>query len=680
MVRKKSILKDAFREIKVTKKRFISLLLIITIGIGLYVGLKSTAKDMRTTANEYYKEANLMDIKVNSDVGLDKNDEIRVKNIEGIKGVTFTKTLDAETEVDGKNYVIKLNSINKNRSTKNDDYINRLVLTSGKYPSTINEGLVEERFLKDNDLSLNDLIILTPENENDLRAKKIKIVGTIKSSYYSSKNKGTSNIGNGKVDYYMYLEENEFGFDSYNEAFITIKNAEKLDTYSNEYEKYIDSYKDKIKSVVLESYNEKKQKNIEEIENNVNSIESSLNNIYSSDLPQDSLTDEIKTLSDELKNAKSNLSKVKNASIYVQTRNELSSFYEYKEEIEKIDNISKIFPLIFLLVTTFVVLASIMKIVEEQKVQIGILQTIGYSKFDILFKYLLYAAFVSLIGSAIGSLLFYKLLPKLVSLCYGDFYDMPSIITSFQIKHVLFASLFVILSTIIATLFYFFKNTLETPTTLMRPKTQKTGKKIFLEKHGKIWNKLSPFNKVIIKNIFKNKKRLLMEVIEIGGSITLLLASFGIHDSIKETTKIDTLTNKVNITFDSSNITIILILASSILLFVVLYNLSNIIIRKRTKELTTIKVLGFYDNEVTSYVSKEIIILTIIGTMLGLVFGSFLTYYVINNLLMFNFNISLISYILAFIIIMIFTFIVNLFTHFKLKKLDVASTLKILNK
>ena len=104
MVRKKSILKDAVREIKLNKKRFISLLLIIVLGSGIYVGLKSTVKDMKDTAKEYYKETNLMDVKINSDVGFDKSDEIRLKNIEGVKGTTLTKTLDATTEVDGKTY------------------------------------------------------------------------------------------------------------------------------------------------------------------------------------------------------------------------------------------------------------------------------------------------------------------------------------------------------------------------------------------------------------------------------------------------------------------------------------------------------------------------------------------------------------------------------------------------
>lgn len=865
MVRKKSILKDAIREIKLTKKRFISLLLIITIGVGFYVGLKSTGEDMRNTAKEYYKETNLMDLKIASEVGFDESNKIIIKSINGIKGLSMVKTLDALTEVNGNDYVIKLNSISKERSKKSEDYINRLTLTSGRYPSTINEGLVEESFLKDNKLSLNDLITLSPENTDDLRAKKIKIVGTVKSSYYSSNDKGTSTIGNGKIDYYMYLQENEFGFDYYNEGFITIDGANNLNTYGEEYENNVNKYKDTVKKTIIKSVTEKNEKSINENQENVKSIESSLNNLYSSDIPQESLTDEIKELSDDLKVAKTNLEKIKNASVYVQTRNELSSFYEYKSETERMDNISKVFPLMFFLVAALVALTSMTRIVEEERVQMGTLQAIGYSKFDVVFKYLLYAILASLGGSIIGSLLFYKWIPMLVGVCYGSFYDMPSIIATFQIKHVLFASLFALSSTVLASLFVFIKDTLETPAMLMRPKSPKPGKKVFLERITKIWNKLNFSNKVTMRNIFRYKKRLLMTVIGICGSTALLLAGFGIRDSIKGivsnqygkinkydmkisvgnlnniddlTTKIENNKNvksstkinqtmiaikgknkssitsyliipsnkekinsfialngvngnknlkikndgviiseklskllnvgkkdKIKVTLNNgkelsvtvseitknyiehyvymsptlyekltsesvsynvilannkkisnknekilqneignidgismvslsselkstyknmmstlSYVTIILIISAALLAFVVLYNLSSVNISERLRELATIKVLGFYDEEVTNYVHKETVILTIMGSILGLIFGSILTYYVIKvaetDLFMFSFNISPISYILAFVITIIFLFIVNVFMHYELKKLDMTSSLK----
>ena len=127
-------------------------------------------------------------------------------------------------------------------------------------------------------------------------------------------------------------------------------------------------------------------------------------------------------------------------------------------------------------------------------------------------------------------------------------------------------------------------------------------------------------------------------------------------------------------------VTIILIISSACLAFVVLYNLSNVNISERRRELATVKILGFYDNEVTNYVHKENVILTIIGSIVGLVIGSFLTYYVIKvcetNLFMFSFDISILSYVASFMITLFFLFIVNIFMHYDLKKLDMVNALK----
>ena len=125
---------------------------------------------------------------------------------------------------------------------------------------------------------------------------------------------------------------------------------------------------------------------------------------------------------------------------------------------------------------------------------------------------------------------------------------------------------------------------------------------------------------------------------------------------------------------------LILIVCAAALAFVVLYNLASVNISERRRELATIKVLGFYDEEVTKYIYKEMLILTIIGSLIGLIVGSILTLYVIKicetNLFMFTFNINFISYLLSFIITLLFLFIVNLFMHFELKKLDMVEALK----
>ena len=867
MVKKKSILKDALREISLNKKKFISLLLIIVIGTGFYVGLKSTPKDMKETAKAYYKETNLFDLKVVSSSGFSKNDYYSLKQVDGVKGVFLSKTLDVITTINNSDYVIKLNSINEDRDLKSDDYINHLTLLKGRYPKTINEGLVEEKFLTDNNLSLDDLVTLKPEDENGLRAKKIKIVGVVRSSYYSSKDRGTSNLKNGKVDYFMYLSEGDFASDLYTEGYVTIKGANKYDTYSKKYDSFINKYKSLVNEEILKSAKETHERNVSDLESDINELKDNLNRLNSTDLPSDELNTSIKEVSSELKEKEDELSKIKDVLAYSIKRSEVAGFYEYKLETERIENIAKVFPLMFFLVAALVSLTTMTRMVDEERSQMGTLRAIGYSKSSVIFKYVLYALLASILGSIIGTILFYKLIPMLVGYCYNIFYDMPSIKGTLQINYALFSLVFSLFSTVLATILVFLKDTSKTPAELMRPEAPKKGKRIFLEKIDKIWNSLSFLNKITLRNIFRYKKRLFMTVIGICGSTALILASFGIKDSVmkvadnqynkidkydmiisinnnasnndkkvleekildeneikkityvyksnvllknnkksensniivpenkekindyitlrqrktKKDIKMDddgiivseklakllklkknsyvklTLPNnkKVNVKVsditenyiehyvyispklykklsgenanystiiaitknlsnkkekalesnisDINNVTstllssdtknnykdmmntlnyviLILIVCAAALAFVVLYNLASVNISERRRELATIKVLGFYNEEVTKYIYKEMFILTIIGSLLGLILGSFLTLYVIRicetNLFMFTFNIKFISYLLSFIITLLFLFIVNLFMHFELKKLDMVEALK----
>ena len=127
-------------------------------------------------------------------------------------------------------------------------------------------------------------------------------------------------------------------------------------------------------------------------------------------------------------------------------------------------------------------------------------------------------------------------------------------------------------------------------------------------------------------------------------------------------------------------VVLVLIISAGLLAFVVLYNLSNVNISERIRELATIKVLGFYNKEVYNYVTKETIILTIIGILFGLGFGYFLSTYILGtceiNMLRFPRVIHTISYVYSILITVGFTIIVNIVTYFALKKIDMIESLK----
>ena len=152
-------------------------------------------------------------------------------------------------------------------------------------------------------------------------------------------------------------------------------------------------------------------------------------------------------------------------------------------------------------------------------------------------------------------------------------------------------------------------------------------------------------------------------------------------DGIASVSIIESLMNSVQDMLKTMNyVVVILIVASALLDFVVLYNLANVNIAERQREIATLKVLGFYDKEVDNYINKENIIFTLLGVGIGLVFGTFLTSGIISGIeidsLRFMRNINIMSYVYSAIITVTFSVIVNFIIHFVLKKIDMIESLK----
>ena len=152
-------------------------------------------------------------------------------------------------------------------------------------------------------------------------------------------------------------------------------------------------------------------------------------------------------------------------------------------------------------------------------------------------------------------------------------------------------------------------------------------------------------------------------------------------DGVASVSSINALMQSVSDMLNTMNyVVVVLIVASAMLDFVVLYNLANINIAERQREIATLKVLGFHDNEVDNYINKENIIFTVLGIALGLILGTFLTSAIIGSIeidvLKFIRNIKPISYVYSAIITLLFSFIVNFIIHFVLKKIDMIESLK----
>ena len=578
--------------------------------------------------------------------------------------------------------------------------------------------------------------------------------------------------------------------------------------------------------------------------------------------------DEIAENQQKLNDAKKELEDLEMPEWMVTDREALPEYTDYGDNADRLRNIGQVFPVIFFLVAALISLTTMTRMVEEQRTQIGTLKALGYKKSAIAAKYICYAFFATLLGSVLGMLIGEKIIPYIIITAYGIMYHnvANTISIDYQPGFALIASAASVVCTVGATLFASGKELQETPASLMRPPAPKEGKRVLLERLTFIWKHLSFSWKSTIRNLFRYKKRLIMTVFGIAGSMGLMLVGFGIQDSISDIaaiqyrelqhydgmviedsdateeehaelfeymkeneqiahcnrvqmTKISapkgssnisiylfvpeslsefakdvTLKNRItgetyeltdegaaisektasllglkvgdmiplkkgdkeykvrvavitenymshylymtprvyeqtfgekpeyeNIVFTMQEdckddlemagsrilanpgalsisytsslasqvdrmlstldaVILVLIVSAGMLAFVVLYNLNNINITERQRELATLKVLGFYDGEVSQYVLRENVILTVLGIMFGAVFGILIHRYVITTVevdaVMFGRNIKPLSFLYSGILTSIFSIVVNGVMHFKLKTIDMVESLK----
>lgn len=553
---------------------------------------------------------------------------------------------------------------------------------------------------------------------------------------------------------------------------------------------------------------------------------------------------------------------------YVNTRDDNPGYSGLLEDTGRVDAVATVFPLFFLLVAALVCFTTMTRMVEEHRTEIGTFKALGYSSAKIASKYLIYATVAGITGCIIGIAICLPILPRVIFDAYKLMYILPDLEYVIPWDIICYGVIVAILCTSIVAVATCYKTLKQRPSKLMRPKTPKAGKRILLEKIGFIWNKLGFTSKVTARNLFRYKARLFMTVLGVAGCTALIVAGFGLKDSIgvivdKQYTNIslyntviipktagtqeklqDTytqlatderldalvltrqsgvdvdipnkdgkiiddveiitpssikdfktvldmhdrqtgesvkLTNdgvvlteklasqlgvkagdkisyvdadqtyKVKVTGvcenyiynyiymspnmynqmyntqveynmllgtlnDTDNqdsyaqeviardditavtfiqtgiqnfqnmikglntIVFVMIFCAGALAFVVLYNLTNINIAERQREIATIKVLGFYNKEVGSYVYRESIILTILGIVAGLILGIVLNNFIIQTVeidkVMFGRDIFPQSFFYAAGLTALFATIVNGFMYFKMKAISMVESLK----
>ncbi len=578
---------------------------------------------------------------------------------------------------------------------------------------------------------------------------------------------------------------------------------------------------------------------------------------------------EIESLQKSLEEARKELKDITDVEWYILDRESNLGVLSYKEDSDKIQAIGQVFPLFFYLVAALVSLTTMTRLVEEKRIEIGTLKSLGYGNFKILSKYLIYAAIPTLIGGWAGGFVGIRLFPAIIINAYRSLYTMNTVSAVTNRASWYTGIAFGLISALGATFYSCWAELKESPSNLMRPKAPKIGRKTIIEQIDAIWKRLSFLYKISIRNTFRYKKRFIMTVIGISGCTALLLAGFGIRDSVGDITNIqfkdivkyhmkislkdeakdkdisdikslmnlrgivpqsiavrensfdisafdsnkengiliaaedikglqeliklkdkdtgkeleirddgiiiteklsillnvkegdeinisdgkqknararvtgicenyyfhylylsksyyeeifkedleynsiyaslakdtedskrDALANDIldkktvtGVSFISSMeeqfkdvmssldiVIFVIIISAGLLAFVVLYNLTNINIQERIREIATLEVLGFKDKEVDSYIYRENMILMAFGILLGFVLGKLLHVYVMttveSRLIMFGRDIHTISYLYAAVLTMVFSFGVNIITSRSLRKINMVEALK----
>lgn len=815
---KTKLLKHIFMKIKDNYKRFLSLICMAFLGVGFYAGIQSSSPDMLKTLDNFYDENNVYDISVISNVGLTEDDLLKLSKIKNVELAINIQEKDTYLEIEENNYVVKLIEYNSQ--------MNNVYIKEGRLPKNNNEVSVDNALLENNNLKLGDNITID--------GKKYSIVGNVISPLYFSAERPNSNLGSGKVDYYIYVYNGFLDLEAYSNIYITVKGAKKYLTNSDSYKKLINNVKKDIDLI------KDKQQDIRYDELYSDIIETS--EMYGISIDE------------------SNFIKPK---WYIYDRLDNTS---YKELINASDNLKKIgniFPIIFFAISVLVSLISMMRMIEEDRVENGTLKSLGYNSFHITLKYVIYSLLATTIGSSVGAIFGSYMIPSVIWNIYKKIFFIPKFIYLLKSDYNALGLWICILCICGTSVIVCIKNLREVPANLMRPKPPKSGKKILLERINFIWKKLKFSDKITIRNIFRYKSRVITTILGIAGCTSLILAGFGLKDSIKDVTdfqfnniikydkllmtnesinqidiekellnddKVENFTNvntqnikvlfndeeqevtmitpddfnsisksislidlktnniidnisdnsciisektaklldidvgdKISLLDNDNNkydikvsyiiknyinqylyinkntynnlfkdykinsilislkdedknskefdkkyisngyaltivdnddikssmndmlgsidsIVAILIIAAASLAFVVLYNLSNINISERKREIATLKVLGFYPSEVDKYINRETVLLTILGIGIGLLFGSYLSHFIIStcepDYIMFDRHVYTLSYFYSLFITVIFTIIVTIVTHFNLKKINMVTSLK----
>ncbi|MBQ4068441.1 MAG: ABC transporter permease [Lachnospiraceae bacterium] len=800
-MKKSAIRKEFYMEIRKTMSRFLSLVLIVALGVAFYSGIRATEPSMNYTLDKMYDDTDFLDVRVLNASGMTDDDINKLNKIECVQEAEGVYYNDFFALTGDEKYTVKLQSL--------PDNISKLQLVEGRMPKKSNECIVDSYLIDNGKCKVGDSI--TIDSGTEIPANMImseteyKIVGSYKTYYYLQIDRGTTALGSGKISGLVMVDKKNFNLPVYSEVYVTIKDAKEKVLRTK-------AYKDCIEEAVME-------------------IEKEFDDSYYI-LDRESIQNYVEYGMDA-------------------------------ERIGKIGRVVPVIFFLVAALVSLTTMTRMVEEERTQIGTLKALGYSKWEVAKKYIYYGFFATLIgSVIGAIVGKMVIPYTIINAYKIMY---INLENVIAPYDMVYILTAALISVLCVTFATIAACYKELSESAAQLMRPSAPKNGKRVFLEKIGFVWRRMNFTWKSTVRNLVRYKKRFFMTIFGISGSMGLMVLGFGIVDSIssivdkqydelrnydneftikngldKETydnirekiesdedvleitygyqntidaantkknlsayifvpkdtedikeyvvirdannkknlelndkeviiskkmsilmdlscgdtfeikvsenekysvtiggicenyvyhyifmspelykktfgkdayyneiyvknvenydadkftekilsingisgaNSVDTLRTKFDDMLQGMDIIILVIIVSSgLLAFVVIYNLNNINISERKRELASLKVLGFYDGEVSAYVFRENLILTIIGIIVGMILGIWIHKYVIStvevDLVMFGRNIKMLSFLYSSILTMLFSLFINGLMHFKLKKIDIATSMK----
>lgn len=355
-----------------------------------------------------------------------------------------------------------------------------------------------------------------------------------------------------------------------------------------------------------------------------------------------------------------------NEEVVILTLYENFGIYSLCEYAKKVGVIGIVFVVFFLLITLLVVYSTMQRLMSEERPQIACMKTLGFSNFAILIKYVLFVFVAALLGGIVAFPVGYGL-SYIIYQAFNLHYTMPAFPKTLEFFYYMMTLIIILFATTLLTYLTGHKTTKEKPAILLTPKAPKSGKKVFMEHIPFIWKRLSFKYKSTVRNVFLFKSRLFMTVLSIMGSAVLVFAGLGLMDC----------SNSIPGGESLSTIALAIIAFSALLSALVIYNLTNINISERNREVATLMVLGYHNKEVCGYIFREIYIMSFVGALLGLPVGlGFIEF--VFGLIDFGTvsQIKWTTYVFTPLIAMAFSFLSTLLLYKKITKIDMNASLK----